>query len=149
MQVREVAEPILTAAGVELVDLALRGGGARRIVRVDIDRAGARSVDLDDCQRVSRALDEALDRADLFSTPYVLEVSSPGIDRPLRSADDFRRNTGRRIVVIAREEDGSERSHHGTLLGCEEGELRLATADGETLRIPAPRIVRARRDVTM
>jgi ribosome maturation factor RimP len=149
VQLRRVAEPILAAAGVELVELVLRGTGGRRIVRLDIDRAGPKSVDLDDCQRISRAVDDALDRADLFTTPYVLEVSSPGIDRPLRSPDDFRRNTGRRVVVVALDEAGSERTHRGTLLGCQDGELRMETEDGETLGIPEPRIVRARQDVTI
>jgi ribosome maturation factor RimP len=79
----------------------------------------------------------------------VLEVSSPGIDRPIRSADDFRRNTGRRIVVTARDGEGAECSRTGKLLGCEEGALLLETEGGEQRSIPLERVVHARQEASL
>lgn len=140
------ADRLAAEAGLELVDVALRGSSRRRLVRVDVDRAGPEGVTLDDCQRLSRRLGESLDEADLIPEPYVLEISSPGIDRPIRSADDIRRNTGRHVVVQANAEAG-DATFHGVLLGEEAGCLRLASEAGEELRIPLATVVLARQDV--
>jgi ribosome maturation factor RimP len=145
--IRELARPILEGEGLELVDLALKGSPGRQVLRLDIDRAGAEGVDLADCQRVSRALEQALDREETMPGSYSLEVSSPGLDRPIRSADDFRRNTGRRIVVTTSADDAGQREHHGTLLGCRDGELRLEGNDRVELRIPLESVISARQDV--
>jgi ribosome maturation factor RimP len=142
-----LAAPILAQGGLELVEVVLKGTPGRRLVRLDIDRPGAAGVDLADCERVSRTLGEVLEGSDLIQGGYVLEVSSPGVDRPIRSADDFRRNTGRRIVVTTSDADGTRRSHHGTLLGCENGELRLEGEDREEMRIPLDGVVTARQEV--
>ncbi len=110
---RNLAEKVVEQAGVELVELTLKGSSGRRLLRVDIDRAGPHGVDLADCQGVSHVLGEALDEAGLLETSFVLEVSSPGVDRPIRSEDDYRRNTGRRIVLSTREPIGGRRSFRG------------------------------------
>jgi ribosome maturation factor RimP len=146
-EIRRLAEPILAESGLELVEVALKGAPGNQLVRLDIDRPGADGVDITDCQRVSRTLGEVLERAELIPGGYVLEVSSPGVDRPIRSADDFRRNMGRRIVVTTSDADGTRRSHHGTLLGCENGELRLKGEKSEEIRIPLNGIVNARQEV--
>jgi ribosome maturation factor RimP len=148
-EIGNLARPILAARGIELVEIVLRGSPGRQLVRLDIDRAGPCGIGLSDCQDVSRELGEALDRTELMPGSYTLEVSSPGIDRPIRSADDFRRNTGRRLVVTTRGEDGAERSYVGTLVGCENDELRLEGDSADTIRIPMKDVVRARQDVTV
>ena len=142
-------EPVLAESGLELVELALRGAPGRQVLRLDIDRAGESGVTLDDCQQVSRALSPLLDESDLLPGAYLLEVSSPGVDRPIRSADDFRRNTGRRIVVTARDGEGAERSRTGKLLGFDEGLLLLETEGGEQHSIPLDRVVRARQEASL
>ena len=142
-----MAEPILAASGLELVEVVLKGTPGRQLVRLDIDRPGASGVDISDCQQVSRTIGEALDAMELVPGGYVLEVSSPGVDRPIRSADDFRRNTGRRIVLTTSDADGKRRSHHGTLLGCENGEVRLEGEGREEIRIPLKGVVSARQEV--
>ncbi len=83
-----LATRVTAEAGLELVEVSLRGSSRRRVVRVDIDRAGPDGVGLQDCQRVSEALGLELDREELLHSGYTLEVSSPGIDRPIRTPDE-------------------------------------------------------------
>jgi ribosome maturation factor RimP len=144
-----LAEPILAERGLELVEVVLKGAPGHQLVRLDIDRPGATGVDLADCQRVSQTLGQALNGVELIPDGYVLEVSSPGVDRPIRSADDFRRNTGRRVVVTTADAEGTRCSHHGTLLGCENGELRLECEDRQEIRIPLDGVVAARQEVAL
>jgi ribosome maturation factor RimP len=134
--------PVVEACGLELVDLALRGGGTK-VLRLDVDRAGPQGVGVDDCQRVSRAIDAALDESDPIASHYVLEVSSPGVERPIRTPDDFRRNTGRRIVVTTRAPIDGASSHVGLLLGHDGGELLLQEEGERKVRIPLTDVVRA------
>jgi ribosome maturation factor RimP len=143
-----LALPILAETGLELVELALKGSGNRQVLRLSIDRAGTQGVGLEDCQRVSRGLSPLLDEAESISTSYVLEVSSPGIDRPIRTAEDIRRNTGRRVVVTARDATGQQRSYRGTLLGSETEQLRLAQEPEGEIRIPLEKVVNARQDAS-
>ena len=146
-ELRRLGEAVLEPRGLELVDVVLRGGAGRCLLRFEIDRPGPQGVNLTDCQLVSRELSERLDRADPLPWAYVLEVSSPGLDRPIRSAEDFRRNTGRRVVV-RNATAGREQAHRGVLLGCADGELRLASgAEGQELRIPLSQVVEAKQDV--
>jgi ribosome maturation factor RimP len=143
----EIVSDVVSEFGLELVELRLRGSGKRRLLRLDIDRAGLRGVDLDDCQRVSAAVGERLEGTDLLQDGYLLEVSSPGIDRPIRSADDIRRNTGRKVVVATTEPIDGRRLVRGTLQGVAGGAMRVVTEDETEVRIPLDRIESARQDV--
>jgi len=143
----DLAAGIARAEGLELVELSVRGSG-NRLVRVDIDRCGPRGVDLADCQRISHALGSALDESDLIPARYTLEVSSPGIDRPIRTADDIRRNTGRAIRVSTIEpNDEGRREFKGILLGGEQGFLRLQETSGREVSIAIEQVQMARQDV--
>lgn len=148
-ELMRLARPILAEAGLELVELAIKGSGNGQVLRLSIDRAGSSGVGLQDCQRVSRELSPLLDEAESISMSYVLEVSSPGIDRPIRTADDIRRNTGRQVVVTATDETGQQRSYRGTLLGSETEQLRLAGKNEGEIRIPWKNVVNARQDVSL
>lgn len=98
-------EPAVAASGCDLEDLRVSLAGRRRRIEVVIDRDGG--VDLDLIAEVSRAVSEALDAADATGeAPYVLEVASPGVDRPLTEAKHWRRNVGR--LVTACTADGGE-----------------------------------------
>jgi len=93
----------LAERGFELVDFRLGGSARRPHLSVRIDRADSepgRTVTVDDCATVSRSIEEWLDREGVGGGRYILEVSTPGIDRPLRSARDWRRFTGRRVDVL-------------------------------------------------
>jgi ribosome maturation factor RimP len=121
-RVRSLVEPVLARHGVELVALELRRGRTR-LLRVVADREGG--IDLDTCARVSEELSRVLDADDPIAGTYTLEVSSPGLDRPMRTAAEFRRALGRRVrVVLAREQ------HEGTLEEVEADRIRLATPRG-------------------
>ncbi len=138
---------MLATRGLELVEVTLKGAHTRQVLRLAIDRPGPRGVDIDDCQRVSRGLSELLDGSELIPSAYVLEVSSPGIERPIRSRDDIRRNTGRRIVVTAADRSGKRRSHAGVLLGCDAAALRLSDENDGEIRVPVDEIVHARQEI--
>ncbi len=104
----ELVHPVVDAAGCDLEDLCVTAAGRRSVVRILVDRDGG--VTLDDVALVSRALGEALDAADetepgLLGPSYVLEVSSPGVDRPLTAPRHWRRNAGR--LVAATLHDGT------------------------------------------
>jgi ribosome maturation factor RimP len=128
--------------GFELVDLERAGSRARPILRLRIDRStdAEGGVTLEDCKVVSRALEATLDDRSDLSPRYVLEVSSPGVERPLVRRRDFERFIGREIAVLSKREivPGAKRVE-GELLGIDDvdgGEtIRLRTARGEEVAI--------------
>ncbi len=144
--IREIASRIASEMGLELVDVVFRGAGKRWLVRLDIDRAGPVGVGIDDCQRLSIAVGAALEEADLIEHGYTLEVSSPGIDRPIRTADDVRRNTGRRVIAETAVPVHGRRSFRGILLGQEGDNYRLRQEDGTEVRIPVHEILKSQQD---
>jgi ribosome maturation factor RimP len=143
IHLEKLASQAAQEVGVELVELAIIGAGKYRRIRIDIDRAGPDGVGIDDCKQVSRLLDERLDEIDLFKSCYTLEVSSPGLDRPIRTSDDIRRNTGRRIFVQTSELIAGHHEFKGLLLGCEDGHLRVSVKGTEPVLIPLTRISKA------
>jgi ribosome maturation factor RimP len=140
------------ALGLEFVELERAGSRARPILRVRIDRPGSdvgSGVTVDDCTRVSRALESYLDGAEGLSDRYVLEVSSPGVERPLLRRRDFERFTGRDIVVKGHAPlaGRKEKRLEGELVALDgEGEqehITLRLADGSNVEIPRADIARA------
>jgi ribosome maturation factor RimP len=134
-RVRSLAEVVLSRHGAELVELAVKRGRTR-LVRVVVDRAGG--IDLDTCARVSEELSRMLDADDPIAGSYTLEVTSPGLDRPLRTAADFRRASGRRVRVVL-----ADRQHEGTVEEVGEDHVRLATAEG-SVDTPIEQVVSAK-----
>lgn len=140
-QVEQLAQPIAEGHGVELVDVSYLSENGRWILRVSIDREGG--VTLDDCQRVSEALSDELDRVDPIPGPYSLEVSSPGLERPLRRPREFERFRGRRVRVRSFAPIDGSRTWEGRLLGLQDGQVVVETARG-TVRVPLDQVARAR-----
>jgi ribosome maturation factor RimP len=91
----------LDALGYELVELRRGGTKSRPVIDLRIDRTDGEKVSVDDCAKVSRAIEARLDAGDVVSSRYVLQVSSPGVDRPLRHAADWRRFSGRQATVLS------------------------------------------------
>ena len=116
--VRGYVEPLAASAGLDLIDVVVKGSGASTMVKVILDRKGG--VGLQECQDVSRSLSRLLDEADPIDSRYQLEVTSPGVNHPLRSQRDFDRVEGRLVVV---RHDGAELK--GTVVEAGESEVVL------------------------
>jgi ribosome maturation factor RimP len=130
-----------------VVEVRFHAQGQHSFLRVDIDRAGPRGVDLGDCEAVSRILDRSLEESALLAERrYDLQVSSPGLDRPIRSEDDFRRNTGRRIVLTVQAGDGRSETIRGVLVGVSAEHVHLAPPGADSLRVERLRVVSAVQD---
>lgn len=104
--VRALASPLAAQRGLDLVDVEIKGGGGKRLVRVIVDRKGG--VELADCHKIASELSEALDAEDPVEGRYSLEVTSPGVDRPLADRDAFDRVEGRVVLVHRNEPDGTK-----------------------------------------
>jgi ribosome maturation factor RimP len=125
-QLQDLLDSVVSAAGYELVDLSVSSAGRRSLLRVTVD--GDAGIDLDGVAVVSRAISEAMDAADgAFAGPYVLEVSSPGVDRPLTEPRHWQRALGRLVSVpISGDEPVT-----GRVLSAEPAGLRLQVAGAE------------------
>ena len=140
---REIDEQV-AALGFELVELERAGSRVRPILRLRIDRPDSQpgaGVTLDECVQVSRALEARLDERPDLSERYVLEVSSPGVERPLVRRRDFERFAGREIALSARKPiHGNAKRVEGELVGLEGEEgsesVRIRLASGEEIGIP-------------
>src|SRR5262245_38362918 len=123
------AREVAASLGLEIVELNFHSQGKHSLLRIDIDRPGPTGVGLQDCAAPSRALDARLETVDLFDAPYELQVSSPGLDRPIRSDDDLRRNQGRIVRAEYRDPSGKAAETTGVLLALgAQGSIRI---DGE------------------
>ena len=139
------------ALGFELVELERAGNKARPVFRVRVDRPDSEpgsGVSLEDCKRVSRALEEYLDALPALPHNYVLEVSSPGVERPLVRPRDYDRFRGHEVAVRGYAPlAGRGRRLQGELLGLENGPegdmVRLRLEDGEEVVVPREGIARA------
>lgn len=148
-----VLEPVVGATGHDLEDLTVSQAGRRSVVRVVVDKDGG--VSLDDIAEISRVVSAALDASDatepgLLAGSYVLEVTSPGVDRPLREARHWRRNVGRRVTaelaaggsvtgrVTAADDDGVQFDVDGSPRALRHDELTKGTVQIEFSRAAAP-----------
>jgi len=145
--VRDRARGILEFAGMELVHLEMKRESAGCVVRLFIDKPGG--VTLDDCARVSRQLSAALDVDDPLPHRYTLEVSSPGLDRPLFSENDYRKFAGRRVRLRTVVPIDGRRNFIGRLEGFTEGVVRLVLENDELVTIPLERVAKARLEVEL
>ncbi|PLX96937.1 MAG: ribosome maturation factor [Desulfuromonas sp.] len=132
-RVQRLVEPILVDAGMELVDLEYKREGRDWFLRLFIDKEGG--VTLDDCAGISHEVGALFEVEDVIDTAYRLEVSSPGLDRPLKKAADFERFAGKLVKIKTYEKiDPDQRGHQrktftGELLGLVGGEVRIRQTD--------------------
>jgi ribosome maturation factor RimP len=132
-QIEELVLPILDDLGFELVDLQLQQEGKQLALRLFIDKPAG--ITLDDCVEVSREVSAILEIEDPIKSAYRLEVSSPGLDRPLKKPADFERFAGQKVKLKSKNLiDPDQRGHSrktfvGTLLGFEDNQVRLEQSD--------------------
>jgi ribosome maturation factor RimP len=151
-QVRAVAQRVASGYGLEIFDVQFRREAPGMVLRVRIDRPGPAanaedSVSVEDCARVSRDLSAVLDVEDVVPTAYTLEVSSPGLDRPLRQLEDYRRFAGRRAKVVMRERIDGQGFFRGRLGGIDGQVVLIDADDGRQYRVPVGIITRANLEV--
>jgi ribosome maturation factor RimP len=139
-RVQELAERVAAAHGVELLEVQLRRRGRSQVLSVVLDADAP--VEADVVERVSKELSHLLDEDDPLPGSYVLEVTTPGLDRPLRTARDFRRQRGHEVRVT-RAQAGSDAttSVQGIVVAVDDQAVTLE-ADGGELRLPLSEVVR-------
>jgi ribosome maturation factor RimP len=126
-RIGSLASTMAVSMGLEVVNIEFRRQGEDSMLRIDIDRSGSRGVTIDDCRKFSLAMEislDALEQEKTIDQSYTLEVSSPGMDRPIATDDDVRRNTGRKVSITI-DSSGSTRIIVGTLIGLEDGLLKI------------------------
>ena len=132
-KVKELVEPVIEGLGIELVDTEYVKEGSNWYLRLYIDKPGG--VSIDDCQTVHEAVNDIIDEADPIDGPYIFEVSSPGLDRPLKTERDFLRNIGEivELSLYAKDEEGSK-NYEGILAGYEDGKVTIKEENSEKTR---------------
>ena len=125
-RVQQIAERVAASSGLELVEVEFRGGGKSRLLRIFIDKPGG--VTHEDCANLSREVSTILDVEDVVPGSYLLEVSSPGLDRKLSRPADFERFTGSRVKIMTREPVNGNRHFDGRLQSFQQGRLTLDLA---------------------
>ena len=139
-RVRLIADPLLLDQGFELVEVEFRREARGWVLRLYVDKEGG--VTLEDCAQISQEMGRNLDVEDFILTPYVLEVSSPGLTRSLKTRRDFMKYRDRLVKVTTTHPIENRRYFKGWLRGVDETEIRIET-DGTEFRIPLSEIVRA------
>ena len=157
-RIRDIAERVARSYHLEVFDVQNRRESQGWVVRIYLDRPASEEaglspgepdagVSIEDCERVSRDVSAILDVEDLIGHAYTLEVSSPGLDRPLRRADDYRRFSGRLAKIVVSEPVDNQKHLAGRLRGLERETVLLEGHGGRLHRIPMSSITRARLDV--
>ena len=140
LEIEGVVQPVLRDHGLMLVDLEWRPRRPRGVLRLYVDKPGG--VGIDDCQRVSREVGDVLDASALIEEAYDLEVSSPGLDRQLRTDREFRWAVGKRVRCwLAGGQEG-----RGRLLGIDAGQVVLEQDDGTEAKLDRASVTKARLD---
>jgi len=145
-RVQIIANPILSNEGMELVDIEYRREAKGWVLRLYIDREGG--VTLDDCTRVSQDVGRGLDVEDFISTPYTLEISSPGLNRPLKKEEDFIKYRNRLIKVKTFSPMENRRRFKGKLLGVSGNRVEIETEEG-VFQIPLSNVAKANLEIEL
>jgi len=132
----ELTRPLIEKQGCELVEIRVKGSYSKPYLQVFVDRDGG--VRINDCADITRSITEILDMNFPDISQYRLEVSSPGVHRPLETEKDFKRNTGRTVVVQFLEKD-TEKTAEGEIIKTEHGKLVLQSGK-EMIEIPLEHI---------
>jgi ribosome maturation factor RimP len=150
--IRAIAERVAASRGLTVWEIQSRRESSGHVVRVFIDRPGPAatpedSVSIEDCEQVNREMSAILDVEDPLPFAYTLEVSSPGLDRPLRGEDDYQRFAGRLAKVVVSEAVDNQKAFEGHLRGVDAGEVLLEAPNGRLHRLPLRLITRGRLEV--
>lgn len=137
-RVRDIVVPLVEAADLELYDLDLAGG----VLQLLVDRPGG--ADIGEVSRLARVISRALDEHDPIDGNYALEVSTPGLERPLRTPDHFSRSVGSSVKIKTKPGTDGERRFEGTITAADEASVTVQDADGEPHTVRYDDVERAR-----
>jgi ribosome maturation factor RimP len=126
---REKIEPLVEEEGLDIVEFKFSRTGSSSVLRIFVDKPGG--VTVDRCASLSRKLGDFLDMEDLIAGRYTLEVSSPGLDRPLVSGEDFKRKIGEKVKVFLKEKLDGKTEWEGRIKDIQNLNLLLAESSGE------------------
>lgn len=151
-RVRELAARVARTYGLDIFDVELKREGGQQVLRVIVDRPGPaatpeESVSIDDCARVAEELGTQLDVEDVIPGGYTFEVSSPGLDRPLRGADDYRRFAGRWAKIVTSEPVERQTAFAGRIKGMEGDDVLFESEGRKLKKLPLRLIRRAHLEV--
>jgi ribosome maturation factor RimP len=151
-QIEALARPMAASLGVELVELEYKREGRHMVLRLFIDKDGG--VSLDDCSAVSRELAAVLDIEDIIPDKYTLEVSSPGLNRPLKTRSHYESYTGRLVKIktfetLPDDAGNLRKTFLGELLGISGDLIRLKLQEGQTASIPFAAVAKANLEFEM
>lgn len=144
-KIKEIVEPIIMDMGMSLEHVELTKMAGKVLLRIFIDKEGG--ITLDDCEQVSREIEAQLDVEDPIPCSYILEVSSPGIDRPLRNPADFKRFCGRMARVITSQPIENQTFFIGEIVEAGDSDVMLLLPKDRKVVIPYKDISRARLEV--
>jgi ribosome maturation factor RimP len=144
-KVAKLAESLTASLGIELVDIEFKRVGRSMVLRLFVDKEGG--VNLDDCAGFSHEFSQLLDVEDIISENYTMEVSSPGLDRPLKREEDYVRYAGRLVKAktfeLLPDVDGNMRKTFlGSLIGLEDGVVKIQLKEGQLAEIPLNKIAK-------
>ena len=133
--IKEIANPIVLSQNCVIFDVEYKKEGSDYVLRILIEKENIDEyISINDCENISRQLSDELDRIDPIKNPYMLEVSSPGIDRPLRNEKDFKKYTGKDIDIGLYKAINKSKILTGTLLGFKDDVIEI-DIDGEIVEI--------------
>ena len=140
-KVRSLAERSVTEHGLEFVHLELAGTKRNQVVRIFIDKPGG--VTVEDCSNVSRAVEAAMDADDFMPGPFVLEVSSPGLDRELYSLADFVRFAGSKAKAKVKYPEGRAKTYNGRIVAVDGDEITFEDRTEGEVKFPYSAVSKA------
>jgi ribosome maturation factor RimP len=143
-RVRAIVSPIVLDERMELVDVEYRRESKGYVLRLTLDKEGG--VTLDDCTRISQEVGRSLDVEDFIQTPYTLEVSSPGLNRPLKTEKDFVKYCGRLIKVKTIDSIENRRQFKGRLMGISEDKIEIES-EGRIFEILLSNVAKANLEI--
>ena len=143
-RVRAMIHPIVLNEGMEVIDIEYRRESRGWVLRLTLDKEGG--VALDDCTRVSQEVGRSLDVEDILQTSYTLEVSSPGLTRPLKTEKDFMKYLHRLVKVRTVDPIQNRRQFKGKLLGVSENEVEIEV-EREIFQIPLSNVAKANLEI--
>jgi ribosome maturation factor RimP len=151
-RIREIAVRVAVSYGLDIFDVVQKREHGGEVIRVIVDRPGPaataeESVSIEDCARISEELSTILDVEDVLPDSYTLEVSSPGLDRPLRHADEYRRFAGRLAKVVTSQPVNRQTAFTGRIRGVEGDAVVFEAEGGKVHHLPLALISRGRLEV--